>query len=156
MNRRELFSSLIKKTGASDNTCSSSLLPYVKDTRLLSICAKCSAPCLKACDENIIILKNGVPLLNFEKGGCTFCKKCAKSCNKNVLDENMPPKIDVKISIKTTKCLSWKNVMCFACKDACKAILFFGMFRPTINEQICTKCGKCINLCPQNAILALK
>ena len=44
--------------------------------------------------------------------------------------------------------------MCFSCKDPCldDAIQFLGMFRPEIDENLCTSCGFCLKVCPTDAI----
>ncbi|MDR3346572.1 MAG: 4Fe-4S binding protein [Campylobacteraceae bacterium] len=149
MTRRDFFSSFaLKRTGGKTST--RALLPYLCDVSMpQSVCPSCDAPCVSSCEENIIVLSGGIPSVDFKKGGCTFCAKCAQVCYRGVLNESMSAKIDVKIAIKTKECLSWNGTMCYTCKDACeaKAISFFGAFRPVIDERLCSGCGACISAC---------
>jgi len=97
--------------------------------------------------------KNGIPLIDLNRSGCTFCDKCLLSCNKDFLDSNLKS-IFADIVLDTNSCLSHNQTMCFSCKDICmaNAIKFNGLFNPTIEENICTKCGFCINVCPVASI----
>ncbi|PID47725.1 MAG: hypothetical protein CR967_03620 [Proteobacteria bacterium] len=95
-----------------------------------------------------------MPIISFESGGCSYCKECANVCQNGVLDLKNQNQIKALFTIDTTKCLSWKGVVCFACKDVCDmgAIEFFGMFRPQVlNTCIC--CGFCVRPCPSDAIM---
>ena len=96
----------------------------------------------------------GSPVLNFALQGCTYCDECALSCSSDVLDIKFKKNINVKFSIDTALCLSWKKTMCFSCKDPCidNAIDFQGLFSPTIDLTKCTSCGFCVSVCPTDAI----
>jgi len=158
VDRRGFLTSFGKNMAKDRSIFSHIYLPYVTDISLVQkICKECQKPCVEACETDIIAVKDDIPFLDISKNGCTFCKKCAiiwVHNNMNVLDGNLEEKINIGISIKTLNCLSWNQTMCFTCKDACKyrAINFFGMFRPTIDENLCTGCGMCISVCPSNAI----
>ncbi|QKF82671.1 ferredoxin-type protein NapF [Halarcobacter ebronensis] len=154
MDRRELFSSL----ASSKEQKQESLIrpPYYKEIdSFLKGCNTCNKECATSCEENIIIIKeDGTPTIDFSKGGCTYCDDCAKSCPNEVLSVEYKRVIDVKVEIDILKCMSWHNTMCFSCKDPCldDAIKFLGMFRPSIDEKLCTNCGFCLNICPSDAI----
>ncbi|MDP2894444.1 MAG: 4Fe-4S binding protein, partial [Sulfurimonas sp.] len=117
-------------------------------------CNKCDAKCATVCEEDIIkISDDKTPYLIFSSSGCTYCDKCAISCEFGVLTLENKKLIGAKVTINKTKCLSWSHTMCFSCKDPCldKAIDFQAMFMPLINDK-CTSCGFCISRCPTDAI----
>ena len=155
MNRRELFSSLASPFKKNEKQEKIIRPPYYKKgADFLTYCQTCNGECLKACELNIIIIqKDSTPKLDFSTSGCTFCDECAKHCPTGILDIQYKKNIDIKITINTSQCLSWNQVMCFSCKDPCldEAIDFSAMFKPTINDK-CTSCGFCIRICPTNAI----
>jgi len=156
MNRRDLFKSFLQPLKEEKETSSAIRPPYFSDKRdFLNICVLCEqSECVDACEEEIIELdKDRTPIINFSKGGCTYCDECAVACQKDVLKVENRKNIDVQIEIDILECLSWHKVMCFSCKDPCfeNAIDFQGMFRPTINDR-CTSCGFCLSVCPSNAI----
>lgn len=154
MKRRELFSS-IKSKLTNEEVLEIVRPPYYDNKELFfESCIKCDGACAIACEEEIIsICEDKTPIIDFSKGGCTYCDKCAIACPTDVLKVENKKSIDVKISINILKCLAWNQTMCFSCKDPCldDAIDFVAMFRPEINSN-CTSCGFCIKYCPADAI----
>ena len=129
--------------------------PYFQDETLFEQeCINCDGKCADVCEENIIFIENKIPIIKFDTRGCTYCDECAKSCEKDVLKIEYKSNIDAKISIDMLKCLSWNSTMCFSCKDPCldDALKFLGIFRPEIDNDLCTACGFCIKVCPTDAI----
>ena len=155
MNRRDLFSFGTKFFKNEEKKPFVVLPPYLKDIHKLTLCETCEEKnCINSCETNIIFGDaNGKPFLDFLNGGCTYCDKCLEACDKNVLEDNTI-KIKAKLEIEILSCLAWNQTMCFSCKDRCldNAINFIGLFRPIINQDICTNCGFCYNVCPINAI----
>ncbi len=152
-NRRGFFAKILQQKHNNRNIA---MLPYAKNIKIFEQnCIECETKdCVSMCDENIIFLdKNGIPLIDLNRSGCTFCDKCLLSCNKDFLDSNLKS-IFADIVLDTNSCLSHNQTMCFSCKDICmaNAIKFNGLFNPTIEENICTKCGFCINVCPVASI----
>ena len=153
MNRRELFGSL-----ANSKEKQESLIrpPYYKDIDSFhKECLTCNSECATFCEEKIIVIQeDSTPIIDFSKGGCTYCDECANKCPNDVLKVENRTNINIKVEIDILRCMSWHNTMCFSCKDPCldNAIEFLGMFRPSINETLCTSCGFCLNICPSNAI----
>ncbi len=158
MKKRELFSSLASPFSNKEVNQESILRPpyFKNENKFLKKCISCEdKKCTTACEEQIIIIqKDGTPILNFGKNGCTYCDECAIACDSNVLKVKHKKNINAIFSIDLIKCMSWHQTMCFSCKDPCMvdAIKFLGMFRPEIDMDICTSCGFCINVCPTNAI----
>ncbi len=118
-------------------------------------CPECTGQCVSVCEEQIIeISEDGIPFLNFNKGGCTFCEACLEACEKDVLIAPEENKILANIHLDFTTCLAWNSTTCQSCKDACdyNAIFFEGLRNPNIRKDNCTRCGFCVNICPANSI----
>lgn len=151
--RRKLFHSFTSFSGEK-----SSILrpPYAKSEGLFAQqCVTCEGnPCGEVCEEGIIVFKDKMPSISFEKGGCTYCEQCAKVCPSEVLSTDVSQNINGVFSIYLQKCLAWNDVICYTCKDVCdeNAIEFLGVFRPQIVSDRCTSCGFCYNPCPTDAI----
>ena len=134
--------------------------PYAHSESLFySKCEACDdKACVASCEEEIITLKeDGTPTLSFDKSGCTFCDACAKACKHGVLDLSNSEEsytINAHFRIDTQQCIAHHQVICSACKDPCvdDAIIFQGLFNPTIDSRRCTGCGFCIMRCPTYAI----
>jgi len=158
--RRDFFRSLVKPA-----------LPEQKEERPLYVrppyaqfeslfqseCPQCeSKACAASCDEAIIVIgSDGMPLLNFQKSGCTFCEACAEACEYGVLSlEEGREEINARFLISTESCMAHQGTICFSCKEPCleDAILFSGMFNPVIDDNRCTGCGFCLGRCPTGAI----
>jgi ferredoxin-type protein NapF len=156
LKRREAFANLFRKVSNKDMGEDFIFPPYLTSKELLYVeCVKCDGDCVTACPENIIkITDKKIPVLDFKDSGCTFCQECAIVCPNGVLSlEDSEPKIYGKTNIHVLECISWKQTICYSCKDICleNAIDFLGMFRPEINSK-CTNCGFCISVCPTDAI----
>jgi len=159
MKRRELFSSL---TSSFTNNKEEKLETYIRppyfkaESDFIDVCHTCvEKSCQSACEVEIINIKeDGTPILNFSNSGCTYCDECASACEPNVLTLENKKNINAKFSIGLLECMSWNQTMCFSCKDPCldDAIKFLGMFRPEIDDALCTACGFCLKVCPTDAI----
>ena len=159
MERRELFSSLASSfTNKKEEKLERYIRPpyFSNESDFTTVCNNCTdKSCAKACEVGIIVIKeDGTPILNFAQSGCTYCDDCANVCQYDVLKLENKKNINAKFSIGLLECLSWNQTMCFSCKDPCldDAIKFLGMFRPEIDENLCTSCGFCLKVCPTNAI----
>ena len=134
--------------------------PYYEDKSKFSECLECETKdCLLVCEEKIIHIEKGLPIIKFGKNGCTFCDECANACQKDVLDiKHKKEKLNCEILINPKKCIAWNQTICFSCGDICevRAINFRGMFNPIIDEDKCTSCGFCISVCPADSIEILR
>ncbi|MEA3498642.1 MAG: ferredoxin-type protein NapF [Campylobacterota bacterium] len=158
MKRRELFSSLASPFKNNEDELEAIIRPpyFKNESDFIKSCVTCEEKsCTVVCEENIIVIgEDGTPSLNFANSGCTYCDECAIACKDDVLKVENKKNINVKFSIDLLKCMSWNQTMCFSCKDPCldDAIKFLGMFRPEINNDLCTSCGFCVKVCPSDAI----
>lgn len=71
-----------------------------------------------------------------------------------LLRSEMPaPKVAI-----TTNCIAQSGVYCDSCRDACEtgAIRFVPRLgavpQPLLNVDLCSQCGECARVCPQDAI----
>jgi len=118
----------------------------------LNECLECDAPCVSECEENILEYDKYV-FINFNLGGCTYCEACLNACEKDVLN-NEGIQIEAVANLSTKSCIAWNGVICSSCADVCneRAIKFFGMFKPTVELELCTGCAMCLHVCPSSAI----
>ncbi|RLA74107.1 MAG: ferredoxin-type protein NapF [Epsilonproteobacteria bacterium] len=155
MNRRELFSQIGSNFKSTKEFKPTIRPPYFKTENDFEKCLLCiDKPCVISCEEDIILIQDEKPTISFKQGGCTYCDECAKACLKDILRVEHKRNIDIAVKIDMIKCISWQNIMCFSCKDPCSydAVIFDGLFKPIINESLCTSCGFCIKACPTFAI----
>ena len=119
-------------------------------------CSGCDAPCVSACEKELLSFENERVNFKFKSFGCDFCEKCALACEdagREVLNLKFSSKIQAKFSIDVNACLAWNGTICCSCQDICKfrAIDFFGVFRPSINQK-CAGCAQCMEVCFVNSI----
>ncbi len=125
-----------------------------------AICAVCEHPCVKACETDIIRLHGsdhelaGIPFLSFKDGGCTFCHACVDACPMELEEVAQTPTRIGLAYVDQQACLAWQGVFCMSCKFSCvwRAIDLDAKSRPSMNTEVCTGCGMCVNVCPKQAI----
>ncbi len=125
----------------------------------LNACSRCNE-CIRKCPEKVIVKGDGgYPGINFDSGGCTFCKECVAACEDGALSINIPEQLPWNITATvSSECISMHGVTCRSCSDSCEeeAITFRlqvgGISQPEINSKSCTGCGYCVVPCPVKAI----
>ena len=121
----------------------------------------CLGDCYRACPFNAIDWKPGtIPKINYEK--CLSCKKCVKSCPKNLIAlQDKHKKIAVACNSQDKGAIARKNceTACIACQ---KCVKICGSAAITVTNNVakidakkCTLCLKCIAECPTKAIVEL-
>lgn len=133
-------------------------LPWLKDAgSFTQDCTRCS-DCLNACETHIIVKGDGgFPTIDFSKGECTFCYRCAEACPESLFspEEQLPWQAKAEIQ---EGCLAHQQVECRSCGDMCEpmAIQFKlsagRVAMPVINVDECNGCGACVAVCPSSAI----
>ncbi len=157
--RREFLNSFRRPLTKGEEVLEIVRPPYgLSQSIFQSECIRCEdKACVASCDEQIIVVEDGTPSINFAKSGCTFCEECATVCSPNVLDLaniSTEDRLNARFTISLDKCIAHHGVICFACKEPCidNAILFNGLFNPIIDDDKCTACGFCLARCPTEAI----
>ena len=140
----------------------------IEASKFVEQCTRCDE-CISLCPEKILFRGDGgYPEVDFKRGECTFCAKCADACKAGAFhcfksdtphdicaDPNKAWNLDVTIN---SNCLSINAVVCRACGDSCyeQAIRFKlqvgGVSIPIIDDDSCTGCGECLSICPKNAV----
>ncbi len=146
----------------------------IPELEFLLACTRCDA-CIKACPHNIIFplaVNNGAdvmntPALDLLNKGCRLCEDwpCVTACEVGALKipaiENaedgedasetgiVPQPRLAKLSIDTENCLPYQGPECGACASACiiDGALEWQMERPSINQEKCTGCAMCREVC---------
>ena len=143
----------------------------IPEIEFLLACTRCDA-CIKACPHEIVFPlspNNGAevmntPALDLLNKGCHLCEDwpCVNACETNALkipildtddnsDETLAapqPKL-AKVVIDEAACLPYMGPECGACASACiiEGALQWSMERPTINQELCTGCAMCREVC---------
>ncbi|MEQ5127204.1 MULTISPECIES: ferredoxin-type protein NapF [Providencia] len=127
------------------------------EARFIEQCTRCSQ-CITSCETAILQPgPGGYPMVDFQRGECTFCYACAEACPEPIfLPQNTQP-WNIKIAIGQ-HCLAYKSIECRRCEDSCEPqVIAFrpslaGIYQPNIDMQGCTGCGACVAGCPVSAI----
>lgn len=140
----------------------------LEPSQFIDSCERCDE-CIRACPEKILFRGDGgYPEVDFKRGNCTFCAKCADVCEAEAFQyfkTDEPQEIcsdpdkawNLEVSIKSN-CLSLNAIVCRTCGDVCEeqAINFRlqlrGISIPEIDNDSCTGCGECLYVCPESAV----
>lgn len=152
MKRRELFARL--RGGPPQNRP-----PWSRsEAEFTERCVQCAA-CVEACPEGLIEAGHaGYPIINFERGGCTFCGDCAAACDANCFHKaDGRPSWMLRARI-VGSCVEANGIVCRMCEETCPngAIMFRpakgGSSHAVVEEERCVGCGNCVAVCPVKAI----
>lgn len=133
-------------------------LPWaIEETAFTDACTRCGQ-CLAACETQIIVQGDGgFPEVDFQRGECTFCYRCAEACPEPLFRAQTTTPWPMVAQIEAG-CLAHQRIECRSCGDACEpqAIRFRlqvgGVATPELDPALCTGCGGCVSVCPASAI----
>jgi len=131
--------------------------PWALPAKFSALCARCNA-CIEGCSERILVRGDGgFPVVDFKRGGCSFCGTCVDLCKSGALIRTQEPAFPAKARVDRS-CLAGRGITCRACGDACdvRAIRFRlqtgGRAEVNILMDACTGCGACLSICPVGAL----
>jgi len=121
-------------------------------------CDGCGA-CIRACPPAILVpAAGGLPRVDFARGACTFCHRCADACDRHAfLEPAAGPAWTLRAQISAA-CLEPQGITCRVCETACdeNALRFRpmtgGRAQVLVSADNCTGCGACVATCPAGAI----
>lgn len=129
-------------------------------------CTRCDA-CVRACPVDAIVHAEamfgkaaGTPVISPRTKACVMCRDlpCVHACESegtSVLHPQLRPRMGVARIIKQS-CLAYQGEECDACVRACpvEGAMKMRATGPVVDEQVCTGCGSCQQVCPapRNAV----
>ena len=130
----------------------------IPEDRFVARCTRCDA-CLLACSPGVIVRgSGGFPQVDFSRGECTFCGRCADACGEGAFAPRAQTAPWHWVARIGEGCLAVRRVVCRSCGDACeaRAIRFRleagGAGWPVMDGAACSGCGACVSVCPAGAI----
>ncbi len=119
------------------------------EAAFVEVCTACRE-CIVACPEAIIIAGAGrYPELDFSRGACSLCGRCAEHCPTGALQTAVAGwRQWAEI---TAACLEQQGVACGSCVDPCP-VQAISWRHLAIDAERCTGCGACYRACPASAI----
>lgn len=128
----------------------------------LAACNGCGV-CIAVCPQKILEPdSDNFPQVNFFRGECTFCGKCAVHCGEGAVRSeagHRPWPYRARIE---QSCLAVRGIPCHVCGDECPddAIRFeprpAGIVRVEVQSSVCNGCGACVRGCPVKAIRVVR
>ncbi len=102
-------------------------------------------PCVNVCEVNALSLTEPAMKAPVDDEG-TAASSATDDDIKNV--QTLTPKL-AKVTIDKQSCLPYSGPECGACFNSCPipGALMIDMFKPVINQQLCSGCGLCRENC---------
>ena len=138
-------------------TCS--IFPPGAVKNFTDICTVCG-DCIPVCPEKAIQIQRDelsgkdLPVIRATQAACSMCQDtpCITACDDGALvadPGNDFPRMGLAI-VNETICLAHNGSACLVCYDACplkRRALKMKLSRPVVDNQFCTGCGVCENVC---------
>lgn len=139
-------------------SCFTTLPPWAPGPQdFKQLCNGCG-DCVSHCENSILILRGGYPVVDFSRGPCSFCGACARSCSRKALHYDRGRHPWNLLFFITPDCLMQNSVVCSTCREQCDrgAIVLPRTInnsqKPVVIADKCNGCGACFRSCPVGAI----
>ena len=130
----------------------------VDEASFLALCTACN-DCVLACPPRAIFTLNEglgakTPVMAPDERACLMCDgwPCATACTTGALRVPTTPTVRFgTVSISRDHCFTFRGPECGACGGLCPGNLraiTFSRARPSVDEEACVGCGRCIDACP--------
>lgn len=113
--------------------------------------------CAEVCDNDAIVIEDGVAKINFAQ--CGACGKCVKACPKHLISiVPIKPQAVVLCSnrdkgAETRKVCKAGCIGCMKCQKVCESgAISVKNFVASVDPEKCNNCGACIEACPVKCI----
>lgn len=126
----------------------------VECNRCLECARACPTGCLRPMGLEDGFQKLATPRFLPRKACCQYdlCKQaCSRACPAGAIEPTKPEEVRIgTASINRRRCRSWNGQICLICDERCRfdAIDPDERGRPHVDEEKCTGCGACEQLCP--------
>lgn len=137
-------------------TCQAAVMNYMGEGTCTYACLG-FGDCVAACQYGAIKMQDNIPIIDPEL--CTRCGLCVKACPKNLiqyLDGDFGYYVAcVNKEIGRVTNRSCKNgcIACMLCVKACEYDAIHVIDNVAIiDQEKCTRCGKCYDVCPKDII----
>lgn len=114
--------------------------------------------CVEACKFDAMRIVNGIACV--DKVACTGCGACETACPKGIISmwhDNRTVKVTCSSKSKPKETTIACKVGCIGCKKCEKTCEFDAIhvtdFLAKIDDDKCTNCGSCVEVCPTKAIV---
>ena len=130
----------------------------LSENKFVEACTGCER-CLTVCRQGILVGGRGrYPVVDFQRGGCTFCGDCAAACPEPAFLADRSGRPWTLTAQVSDGCLERQGISCRLCENRCEANAM--RFRPMIGGRSelkidrarCTGCGACVASCPAKAL----
>ncbi len=145
-------------------SCASMSLLYGGETNCSWGCLGCG-DCVRACTFDALRINPDTRLPEVQEPCCTACGMCVKACPRHIIELRPKGKLSRRIYVACVNndkgAVSRKacTVSCIGCGKCLKTCSFDAITmahnRAYIDPQQCRLCRKCVEVCPQHAIVAL-
>jgi ferredoxin-type protein NapF len=120
--------------------------PYAIDDALFErVCTGCGQ-CVAACPKALIVIRNGIAVLELDHASCDLCQACQLACPTLALSgDNQGTGFIAQVSDGCENTMGY----CRCCDNVCQhgALIWREGAKPQVDREQCVGCGACAESC---------